>query len=126
MCIPAETLQSKEIEKDRPFRLVFTINFIIFGQKAFMNNAYEVAIEREIIPAFNYTERVIDIGNLSKSLYINATASAFAAPAFNGGDGKLSFRWECGNALKDYCDGWSDSPFIHFNNPQIKNFVNMN
>ena len=67
-----------------------------------MNNAYEVALEKEIWPMFEYSERIIDIGS-SQSLFINANQSRFAP--IDGRDdypgmGMLSYRWECQAALQ--------------------------
>ena len=63
-----------------------------------MHNVYDVAIVRDIIPAFDFLSTEIDVGS-AISLNINAINSTFAAPALNGGDGRLSFKWECGDAL---------------------------
>ena len=85
-----------------------------------MNVAYEVAVVKEIEPSFTFLENLIDVGSQT-SLFINATESKY----LDGSIGRFSFRWECGSALQQYCDSWTDSPFIHFSNSGVTNYITL-
>ena len=89
-CIPSKIIN--EFPVNRPHLIAFKISF---SADSFMHVAYRVAIEDEIVPAFEASETEIDLGS-TKNLFISADGSSFKSDNVNG---LLSYEWICQGAL---------------------------